>query len=125
MNLMGKYEVTLTKAVRVNGKRHEAESVVVVDERTFAELKYHQAFGNVVEVQMDPNEQVQNDPNGQGQQQTSTVVKLQTLPEYKNIKADEIKEQLTLREIPFETNDKQELYEMLKTVMENESESGE
>lgn len=112
---MTNYEVTLTKAVRVGGKRQEAGAVVEVDERTYAELKYHQAFEHAVEVQGDSNKQ---------DDKTPAATLLEELPEYKNIKADDIKEQLTLREIPFDTNDKSELYELLKTAMEN-AESGE
>lgn len=121
---MKKYELTLTKAVRVNGKRHELGSVVEVDKRTFAELKYHQAFEKHVEVIVDTIDH--NKQNSDAQiPQTPAATLIKTLPDYKNIKADEIKDQLLLREIPFDTNDKSELYELLKTAMENEPESGE
>lgn len=113
---MKQYEVTLTKAVRVGGKRRQAGTVVEVDERTFAELKYHQAFEQATEVKGE----------GKKQEDKTPGTLLETLPEYKNIKADDIKEQLILRKIPFDTNDKTELYELLKTAMENgDPESGE
>lgn len=121
VNFMKHYEVTLTKAVRVGGKRREAGAVVEVDERTFAELKYHHAFEQATEVKSDAKT-----PEDKTQDDKTPATLLEALPEYKNIKADDIKEQLTLREIPFDTNDKTELYELLKTAMENgKSESGE
>ena len=131
---MTNYQVTLTKPVRVHGKRRIIGDVVEVDELTFAELKYHNAFEDAVEIDggndgkgdnnVQNNSQDDNNVQGDSQDQTNVTL-LEELPGYKSITTDGIKAQLTLREIDFDSNDKSELYKLLKTAMGITDESGE
>lgn len=45
------YEVTLTKAVRYNNQRYEANDKITVDEETLEQLQQQDACVNVTEVQ--------------------------------------------------------------------------
>lgn len=115
---MTNYLVTLTKAVRVYGKRRTIGAEVEVNEDLLEELQKHDAVKDAVEVE--------DDGNGQGETQVQTnVTLLEELPEYKNITGEEIKIQLTARNVEFEAKNKEDLYELLKTAMGITDESGE